>query len=58
VLGVVPGVIGLLQAAETLKLLLGIGDPLIGRMLHYDALRGCFDEYDVPRDPACRACSH
>jgi molybdopterin/thiamine biosynthesis adenylyltransferase/rhodanese-related sulfurtransferase len=57
VLGVVPGVIGLLQATETLKLLLGAGDPLVGRMLHYDALRGRFDEFEVPRDPACRVCA-
>ena len=57
VLGVVPGIIGLLQAAETLKLLLGAGLPLVGRMLHYDGLRGRFDEFDVPRDPRCAACS-
>jgi molybdopterin/thiamine biosynthesis adenylyltransferase/rhodanese-related sulfurtransferase len=57
VLGVVPGVIGLLQATETLKLLLGTGEPLVGRMLHYDALRGRFDELEVPRDPQCVACA-
>lgn len=57
VLGVVPGIIGLLQAAEALKLLLGAGAPLVGRMLHYDGLRGCFDEFDVPRDPRCPACA-
>jgi sulfur-carrier protein adenylyltransferase/sulfurtransferase len=56
VLGVVPGVIGLLQATETLKLLLGIGDPLVGRLLRYDALRARFDEFEVVRDPACTAC--
>jgi molybdopterin/thiamine biosynthesis adenylyltransferase/rhodanese-related sulfurtransferase len=57
VLGVVPGIIGLLQAAETLKLLLGAGVPLVGRMLHYDGLRGRFDEFEVPRDPQCPACA-
>jgi molybdopterin/thiamine biosynthesis adenylyltransferase len=56
VLGVVPGVIGMLQATETLKLLLGIGDPLVGRLLRYDALRGRFDEFEVLRDPDCRTC--
>jgi molybdopterin/thiamine biosynthesis adenylyltransferase/rhodanese-related sulfurtransferase len=56
VLGVVPGVIGLLQAGEVLKLLLGAGDPLVGRMLHYDALRARFDEFEVLPDPDCRAC--
>ena len=57
VLGVVPGIIGLLQAAEALKLLLGAGVPLVGRMLHYDGLRGCFEEFEVPRDPRCPACA-
>jgi molybdopterin/thiamine biosynthesis adenylyltransferase len=57
VLGVVPGMIGIWQASETLKLLLGIGDPLVGRVLHFDALRGRVDEYDVPRDPRCAVCA-
>jgi len=57
VLGVVPGIIGLLQATETLKLLLGAGVPLVGRMLHYDGLRGSFDEFEVPREPRCPACA-
>jgi molybdopterin/thiamine biosynthesis adenylyltransferase/rhodanese-related sulfurtransferase len=56
VLGVVPGVIGLLQAAEALKLLLGVGEPLVGRLLQFDALRGCFEEFEVQRDPRCRTC--
>jgi molybdopterin/thiamine biosynthesis adenylyltransferase/rhodanese-related sulfurtransferase len=56
VLGVVPGVIGLLQASEALKLLLGVGSPLVGRLLHFDALRAGFAEYDVPRDPRCATC--
>jgi len=54
VLGVVPGVIGQLQASEALKLLLGIGEPLVCRMLHFDALRGRFDEFEVLRDSRCR----
>ena len=58
VLGVVPGIIGLLQAAETLKLLLGAGELLVGRMLHYDGLRGSIDEFEVTRDPRCAACAH
>jgi len=57
VLGVVPGVIGVLQAAEALKVLLGIGDVLVGRLLQYDALRGRFEEFDVARDPQCRSCA-
>jgi molybdopterin/thiamine biosynthesis adenylyltransferase/rhodanese-related sulfurtransferase len=57
VLGIVPGVIGILQATEVLKLLLGIGEPLLGRMLHYDALQSRFDEFEVLRDPLCRACA-
>ena len=56
VLGVLPGVIGSIQGAETLKLELGIGRPLIGRLLLYDALAGTFDEVAVQRDPACPVC--
>lgn len=56
VLGVLPGVIGLLQATETLKLLLGRGEPLIGRALRYDALAGQVRELRFPRDPACAVC--
>src|SRR5436853_2530969 len=56
VLGVLPGIIGILQATETLKLLLGIGDPLIGRLLTYDALAGEFNELRLFRDPKCPAC--
>lgn len=55
-LGVVPGVIGLLQACETIKLLLGIGEPLVARMLCFDAMHGQFAELAVKRDPACRYC--
>ncbi|CAN5474531.1 molybdopterin-synthase adenylyltransferase MoeB [soil metagenome] len=56
VLGVVPGVMGLLQATEAIKLLLGIGEPLIGRLLMYDALDSTFQELQLRRDPACPAC--
>jgi molybdopterin/thiamine biosynthesis adenylyltransferase/rhodanese-related sulfurtransferase len=57
VLGVLPGVIGLIQAVETVKLLLGIGEPLIGRLLQYDALAGSFHLLRLERDPACRLCA-
>jgi len=56
VLGVLPGIIGLLQATETIKLLLGIGDPLVGRMMTYDALASEFNELRLFRDPECPAC--
>lgn len=56
VLGVLPGVVGLLEAVEALKLLLGIGDPLVGRLLAYDALSARFTEYRVERDPHCAWC--
>lgn len=56
VLGVLPGVIGLLQAVETIKLILDIGDPLVGRLLYYDALHASFREFKLPREPACRYC--
>ena len=56
VLGVVPGTLGILQATEALKLLLGIGDPLVGRLLIYDALDMTFQELKLRRDPACPAC--
>jgi len=52
VLGVLPGIIGSIQAVETIKLLLGIGEPLIGRLLAYDSLEQSFREYKVRRDPA------
>jgi molybdopterin/thiamine biosynthesis adenylyltransferase/rhodanese-related sulfurtransferase len=56
VLGVLPGVIGSIQGAEALKLVLGIGEPLIGRLLLYDALAGSFDQVAVRRDPGCPVC--
>jgi len=57
VLGVLPGIIGSLQAMEAIKVLLGIGDPLIGRLLAYDALEGTFRTFKLNRDPNCPACS-
>ena len=56
VLGVLPGVVGTLQATETLKLILGLGDPLIGRLLHFDALKMNFRQFNLQRDPACPVC--
>ena len=56
VLGVLPGVIGLLQATEAIKLLIGFGEPLVGRLLCYDALAARFRELRLPRDPACPGC--
>ena len=57
VLGVVPGIMGLLQANEALKVLLGIGDTLAGRLLLFDALDASFTELKLRRDPACPVCS-
>ncbi len=57
VLGVVPGIMGMLQANETIKLLLGIGDTLAGRLLLFDALDASFSELRLRRDPACPVCS-
>jgi adenylyltransferase/sulfurtransferase len=56
VLGVLPGVIGSIQANEALKLALGIGTPLVGRLLLFDALTATFDEVALRRDPACPVC--
>ena len=57
VLGVLPGTMGLLQATEVIKLIIGEGDPLIGRLLMYDALAAGTTEVKVRRDPACPICS-
>jgi sulfur-carrier protein adenylyltransferase/sulfurtransferase len=57
VLGVLPGTMGLLQATEVIKLILGEGDPLIGRLLMYDALAAKVTEVKVRRDPHCPICS-
>jgi molybdopterin/thiamine biosynthesis adenylyltransferase/rhodanese-related sulfurtransferase/molybdopterin converting factor small subunit len=56
VLGVLPGVIGVIQATEAIKLVAGIGEPLIGRFLIYDALKMRFRELKVPKDPNCPVC--
>ncbi len=56
VLGVLPGIIGSIQAMEAIKLLLGLGDSLAGRLLAYDALEETFRTFKVPRDPSCPAC--
>ncbi len=56
VLGVLPGLLGVIQATETINLLLGVGEPLIGRLLLVDALGMEFREVRVRKDPACRIC--
>jgi molybdopterin/thiamine biosynthesis adenylyltransferase len=56
VLGVLPGVVGAIQANEALKILLGIGAPLAGRLLIFDALKTKFRELKLRRDPACPTC--
>src|SRR6202158_4154383 len=56
VLGVLPGMIGMIQATEAIKLILGVGEPLIGRFLIYDALRMRFRELKLRKDPDCPVC--
>ena len=56
VLGVLPGTVGAMQATETIKLILGIGNPLIGRLLRYDALGMEFREFKLRKDPRCPVC--
>jgi adenylyltransferase/sulfurtransferase len=56
VLGVLPGIIGMFQSIETIKLIIGIGEPLIGRLLHFDALKVTFRELKLRRDPQCPVC--
>ena len=56
VLGVLPGIIGSIQALEAIKLVLDLGDPLIGRLLAFDALEETFRTFNVRRDPHCPAC--
>jgi sulfur-carrier protein adenylyltransferase/sulfurtransferase len=56
VLGVLPGVLGAIQATEVVKLVTGIGEPLVGRLLTYDALEMRFREFSVPRRRDCRVC--
>jgi sulfur-carrier protein adenylyltransferase/sulfurtransferase len=57
VLGVLPGIIGCLQANEAIKLIVGIGEPMIGRLLLFDALRMRFRELKLKKDPGCPICS-
>lgn len=56
VLGILPGTIGTIQATEAIKLVLGIGEPLVGRLLLYDALAMTFDSVKVRKNPACPVC--
>ena len=56
VLGVLPGIIGMIQAIEAIKLILGKGEPLVGRLLHFDALKMKFRELNLRRDPHCPVC--
>ncbi len=56
VLGVLPGIIGVIQATEAIKVMLGIGEPLIGRFLIYDALKMRFRELKLRKDPECPVC--
>jgi adenylyltransferase/sulfurtransferase len=57
VLGVLPGILGTMQAAEAIKLILGVGEPLIGRLLVFDALGMRWDELAIGKDPSCPTCS-
>lgn len=56
VLGVLPGIIGTIQASEAIKLILGLGEPLIGRLLYFDALKMKFREFNLRRDRQCPVC--
>ncbi len=56
VLGVLPGIVGSLQALEAIKSVLGIGEPLVGRLLAFDSLEESFQTFDVRKDPDCPAC--
>src|SRR5262249_48399883 len=58
VLGILPGVVGLLQATEAIKWILGIGDSLAGRLLWYDALRSTFRTLKLHRNPNCPVCGN
>ena len=55
-LGVLPGIVGSIQAIEAIKVLLGLGDPLVGRLLAYDSLEQSFRTFKVNRDPRCPSC--
>ncbi|UCE85958.1 MAG: molybdopterin-synthase adenylyltransferase MoeB [Deltaproteobacteria bacterium] len=56
VLGVLPGIIAMIQATETIKLLTGVGEPMIGKLVQYDALEMSFTEFRLRKDPKCPAC--
>ncbi|MDQ6810108.1 MAG: molybdopterin-synthase adenylyltransferase MoeB [Verrucomicrobiota bacterium] len=56
VLGVLPGIVGLIQATEAIKLVVGVGDSLLGRLLHFEALKMNFREFKLRRDPHCPVC--
>lgn len=56
VLGVLPGIIGVMQAIEAIKLIIGIGEPLIGRLVSFDALKMRYKEFKIRRDPNCPIC--
>jgi molybdopterin/thiamine biosynthesis adenylyltransferase/rhodanese-related sulfurtransferase len=56
VLGVLPGIIGVMQSIEAIKLITGIGETLIGRLVHFDALKMAFREFKLRRDPKCPVC--
>jgi molybdopterin/thiamine biosynthesis adenylyltransferase/rhodanese-related sulfurtransferase len=58
VLGVLPGIVGTIQANEAIKLILGVGEPLIGRLLYFDALKMKFREFNLRRDPECPVCGN
>lgn len=57
VLGVLPGIIGVMQAIEAVKLIIGIGEPLIGRLIAFDALKMSFHQFNLRKDPKCPVCS-
>lgn len=57
VMGVLPGIIGVMQAIEAIKLIVGIGESLIGRLIHFDAMKMKFREFQPRRDPKCPVCS-
>ncbi len=57
VLGILPGIIGIMQATEAIKILTGQGDPLVGRLLAFDALAMSFNELKIKKDPECPVCS-
>jgi molybdopterin/thiamine biosynthesis adenylyltransferase len=56
VLGVLPGVIGTMQATEAIKIVLGVGQPLVGRLLQYDSLSMSVRTFKLPKDPHCSVC--